>query len=479
MTGTAGQQRVPKGVFDRLNIPLPSLPIQKQIASILEKADAAREKRRQANELTEQFLQSAFLEMFGDPVTNPKGWGLVAVSEISSHISSGSTPLGGESTYLFAGIDFIRSQNVLMNRLDLINVTHISTQVHNSMKRTWLKSGDVLLNITGASIGRVASYEGPDDGANVNQHVCIIRPMQSVVLPEYLSFLISMSSYQSKILSRNSGATRQAFNFSQVRSFRIALPPLAEQKKFSALVEKVESLRAKQRESEKELDNLFNTLMQKAFNGELVKETIAVPRRFKLSPTDIHVGLLGKIIMAHEARPEHKSTLGHVKGEKICHVIENFLDIDLGRVPKRMAAGPADFPHLLKVESRADKTGRFQTRRREGAEGRLYIGKKNLGLFLQDLSADLGDLEEEVDRIISLFVPMKTDRAEVVATVYAAWNDLLLDGKNPTDDEIVTEARENWTPEKLRIPAESFQKSIEWLRRNGLVPRGKGKHTGR
>ena len=79
-----------------------------------------------------------------------------------------------------------------------------------------------------------------------------------------------MPSYQSLILSRNSGATRQAFNFEQVRAFQINLPSVVEQQKFAALVENVESLRAKQRESEKELEELFNSLMQRAFRGELV-----------------------------------------------------------------------------------------------------------------------------------------------------------------------------------------------------------------
>jgi type I restriction enzyme S subunit len=263
-------KEISKEKIENLQVILPPLPIQQQIAAILEKADAAREKRRQANQFTEQFLQSAFLEMFGDPATNPKGWEVVSIDDISIHVSSGSTPLGGQSTYLKDGILFIRSQNVLMNQLDYSDIAHISTEVHLQMKRTWVKNGDVLLNITGASIGRVSYFKGKDDTANVNQHVCIIRPSLDRTLPEYLSYFISMPSYQNVILARNSGATRQAFTFEQIRKFRINLPPLSEQQKFAALVEKVESLRAKQRRSEQELEHLFHSLMQRAFRGELV-----------------------------------------------------------------------------------------------------------------------------------------------------------------------------------------------------------------
>jgi type I restriction enzyme S subunit len=126
-----------------------------------------------------------------------------------------------------------------------------------------------LLNITGASIGRICYFKGDNDTANVNQHVCIIRPSTDRTLSEYLSYFISMPSYQNLILARNFGATRQALTFEQIRKFRINLPPLSEQQKFAALVEKVESLAARQRQSEQELEHLFHSLMQRAFRGEL------------------------------------------------------------------------------------------------------------------------------------------------------------------------------------------------------------------
>jgi type I restriction enzyme S subunit len=253
-----------------VKIPVPLIPTQRKIASILEKTESAREKRREANRLTNEFLKSAFIEIFGDPALNTKKLPLVKCGDISSHVSSGLTPLGGQKTYLKSGILFIRSQNVHVNKLDLSDVAYLSDAVHNKMKRTWVKNGDVLLNITGASIGRVAYFIGKDNSANVNQHVCIIRPKKKKIVPEYLSFLISMPNYQKKIFAQNAGATRQAFNFEQIKKFEIPIAPIELQQKFAELVHKVEKLKAKQRESEKELDNLFNSLMQRAFRGEVV-----------------------------------------------------------------------------------------------------------------------------------------------------------------------------------------------------------------
>ena len=144
--------------LSELVLPVPDLQTQKQIAQVLEDADRARQQRKAANVLTEQFLQSSFLHLFGDPVQNEKGWQVKKIGELSSLVSSGSTPLGGQSVYKNEGIVFIRSQNILMNEIDYSDVAFISDDIHNKMKRTWVKDQDVQLKKTGASIARVAYY---------------------------------------------------------------------------------------------------------------------------------------------------------------------------------------------------------------------------------------------------------------------------------------------------------------------------------
>lgn len=265
----ANLPRISPTEIEKIKIPAPDMKAQKALADILHKAEISLKKRRKAIRLLDDFLKSTFLEMFGDPAINTKKLPAVKCSSISTHVTSGSTPLGGNSTYLKKGILFIRSQNIHMNRLVFDDIAYIDESVHNRMKRTWVKRNDVLLNITGASIGRVAYFNGVDDTANVNQHVCIIRPNLQQVLPEYLSFLISMPNFQKKVLSGNAGATRQAFNFEQIKNFIIPLAKIENQKKFAAIVDSVEKLKQKMKSSETELQNLFNCLMQKAFKGEL------------------------------------------------------------------------------------------------------------------------------------------------------------------------------------------------------------------
>lgn len=265
---TSGLRNLNMKEYGKQLIPVPPIPVQKKVAAILEKADAAREKRRQANQLTEQFLQSAFLEMFGDPVTNPKKWEKNSIGEITSIVTSGLTPRGGANNYLKVGPYFLRSQNIKMNHLDLTDIACLPKEIHESMEHTKVQYGDVLLNITGASIGRVAWYNIRDHEANVNQHVCIIR-LKDRAFPQYISYFLSTQYGQYLINNAQSGATRQGLNHENIRKIKIPIPPLSEQQKFAELVEKVDVLRTKQYQSEQELETLFNSLMQRAFRGEL------------------------------------------------------------------------------------------------------------------------------------------------------------------------------------------------------------------
>ncbi|HET6273968.1 MAG TPA: restriction endonuclease subunit S [Bacteroidota bacterium] len=258
-------------------IVFPPLPIQKQIAAILEKADAAREKRRQANQLTEQFLQSAFLEMFGDPVTNPKGWETVSLANLLTFLTSGSR--GWAKYYSESGDKFLRIQNVGRNALLLDDIAFVDAPNGTEANRTKVQAGDVLLSIT-ADLGRTCVIPKDFGTAFINQHLSILRTKS--INPVYLSAFIASEGGASQIRKLDRQGVKSGLNFDDIKSLRIMKPPNDRQQQFAALVEKVEGLpasenslrqaglRVKQRESERELENLFNSVMQRAFRGELI-----------------------------------------------------------------------------------------------------------------------------------------------------------------------------------------------------------------
>ncbi len=259
MTGTAGQKRVPRQFLEKTSVIIPPIEVQKRTTERLVKVEKLQQRREQANQLANRLLQVVFTQMFGNkPTAN-------TIGDIAEFISSGSTPLGGQKTYLSEGIMFIRSQNVYMNEFRLDDVAYISEETHNKMKRTWLKNDDVLLNITGASLGRVTVYKGETNKANVNQHVCIIRVNKSKALPEYVSHYLSMPNAQREIWNNQAGASRQALNFQQVKKLSLLLPTIDEQKRFVTIVNKVSNIRENQRRSSKEIDSLFDSAMAKVF----------------------------------------------------------------------------------------------------------------------------------------------------------------------------------------------------------------------
>lgn len=167
-------------------------------------------------------------------------WEQRKLGDITSKIGSGKTPLGGKEAYVENGICLIRSQNVYDDRVDLTDVVYIDEETDNSMSNSRVVTGDVLLNITGASIGRSAVYTGLD-GANVNQHVCIIRPVDGYE-PKYIQLNISSSNGQKQIDSSQAGGGREGLNFQQIGKMTFMFPKLKEQQKIGVFFSNLDNL---------------------------------------------------------------------------------------------------------------------------------------------------------------------------------------------------------------------------------------------
>lgn len=265
---TAGA-RMPRADMDfvlGLQLPLPSLDEQRRISDLLSRAEGIVRLRREAEKKAAEIIPALFLDMFGEPATNPKGWKVVKIGELAALVTSGSTPRGGAEVYVDDGPYFIRSQNVLMNELVLSDAARIPRSVHKQMSRTKVQAGDVLLNITGASIGRVAWVDALDQEANVNQHVCIIRVKPELVVPAFLSVCLSLPFNQMMINTVQAGASRQALNHEQVRGIKIGLPPTNVQRSFSDRIASVLSITTQQETALNRAQATFNALLARVFS---------------------------------------------------------------------------------------------------------------------------------------------------------------------------------------------------------------------
>ena len=196
-------------------------------------------------------------------------WEKCKLGTLTAKVGSGSTPKGGNTVYTSTGHCFVRSQNVGMGYLILDDVAHINDGIHQKHKATELKEDDVLLNITGASIGRTSIATKEIEGGNVNQHVCIIRA-NSKVSPKFLCNYIQTKKIQNYIQSLQTGGSREGLNFEQIRSFPISLPNIAEQNKIAQLLDKLNERIATQNKIIDKLQSLIKGIRNDVF-GKLRK----------------------------------------------------------------------------------------------------------------------------------------------------------------------------------------------------------------
>jgi len=154
-------------------------------------------------------------------------WEKRKLGEITTKIGSGKTPKGGSAVYLQEGIPLLRSQNIVNDRVDSSDVAYISDSVDKEMANSRVQANDILLNITGASIGRSAVYENSSP-ANVNQHVCIIRP-QSEFNSNFIQLNLTSPNGQQQIDSNQAGGGREGLNFQQIAKIVFNYPTLPEQ----------------------------------------------------------------------------------------------------------------------------------------------------------------------------------------------------------------------------------------------------------
>jgi type I restriction enzyme S subunit len=237
--------------FSSVVVPVPPLSEQRRIAEILDAADdAIRQTERviaklkavEAGLLHDLLTRGldehghlrdpqAHPEQFKDSPLGriPREWGVSTIGDIAIHVGSGATPRGGNEVYKTEGVVFIRSQNVTFEGLLLDDVVYIDDDTHRTMGRSEVFPHDVLLNITGASIGRCCPLPKGLGVANVNQHVCAIRlPEPTHEGATFLSSVLASEIGQHQIHQLNAGGNRQGLNYEQLRSFIIPWPPPSE-----------------------------------------------------------------------------------------------------------------------------------------------------------------------------------------------------------------------------------------------------------
>ncbi|HMG74531.1 MAG TPA: restriction endonuclease subunit S [Pyrinomonadaceae bacterium] len=455
-------------------IPLPPLAEQRRIVGILDKAFEsiaivkanAEENLRNARDLFESHLQSIFTK-------RSAAWLETTLGEVCKFIG-GSQPPKTVFSRAKSG------DNVRLIQIRDYKSDKYIVYIPISQARRFCKADDIMIGRYGPPIFQI--LRGLEGAYNVALMKAV--PDETKLTRDFLFYFLKHSAVQQYVIFHSDRAAGQSgLNKDTIEPYPIALPSLTEQAKIIATIRQlenaVERLESLYQAKLAAFNELKKSLLHQAFGGELSLQrrralVIPFPTRIpNITTTDLHAGILAIAYQLHE-KHRKQSYFGHVKAEKIAHMIEAHLGIDLERNPIKDAAGPNDYPHLKRVEHRAKKAGFFLFQESEEAGYRITKYPGFNGLIDRTRSA-LGNRNRDIDALLEVTLPMNTKQAEIFATVYAAWNNLLLDKKTISDEAIVFEARENWHPDKLEIKRQRFFDAIKWMKEKGVIPTGKGK----
>ncbi len=255
----------------QLDLPLPRE--QKRIATILDKVDRLRRLRRYALEVSDSYLRSVFVEMFGDPATNARGWEVSELRDVCTEIYRYPTFYG--FTYQPTGTPVARIGNITSTGFlnpDLSEYVRIDPEISNKYPRTILEMDDIVMAVRGdgstvSRIGRVNSKNLV--GANISPNLLRFKANADVVDPLYLFHLLISNRGQELLERHISRTAKKTITAEDIKAIRIPVPCPKSQETFARIVRKFERLRSQQSEATRQAEHLFQTLLHKAFRGEL------------------------------------------------------------------------------------------------------------------------------------------------------------------------------------------------------------------
>lgn len=262
-------KEVSKKIVEGLQLPIPPLDEQKRIAEILDKADALRGKRRAALAQLDTLIQSIFLDMFGDPNTNPKGWPVVFLRESTARIQIG--PFGSllhQEDYVGGGIPLVNPKHIQQGTIQPDLSETVSARKFAELDTYHLKAGDVVMGRRG-EMGRCAIVNEGSSPLLCGTGSLFVRPDNEHTTSLFLLFLLSSAALKARLERLSLGQTLPNLNSQIVEGLEVPLPPLTVQLEFAVRVEGAYRLIDAQSRAASQLSSLFASLQQRAFRGEL------------------------------------------------------------------------------------------------------------------------------------------------------------------------------------------------------------------
>lgn len=430
---------------------------------------------------TDRIIEGELSLSVGKPKIPPRpDWTWSKLTDLA-RLESGHTPSRRHPEYWGGDVAWIGIKDAKAHHGQIIYKTNQCTNqlgLDNSAARL-LPKDTVCLSRT-ASVGYVVVM-GTEMATSQDFVNWVCSPE---IEPHFLKYLLLAEG--DGFLKYSSGAVHQTIYFPEVKAFHICHPSIEVQRKIVEFLDRIYVLSKKletiYEQKLKHLAELKQSLLQKAFSGELTSSNVVaftrpVSQQQAVATTTPEFAA-NVLAYAHNwhASQQRDRTFGRVKAQKVLHMAESVAGVNMGRQPIKDAAGPNDFQHMLRAEDWAKNNLFFEFTPRLTGNGYDF---KKLGDYNKLIGGALEAVKpykDKLEKILALMMPMNTREAEVLATVHAAWNNLLLDNAEVTDDKI-HEACKTWHERKQPITEAEFRKAITTIRNNGIVPDGTAKRV--
>lgn len=329
-------------------------------------------------------------------------------------------------------------------------------------KTRQVKKGDFILS-NSMSFGR--PYILDIDGC-IHDGWLVIQDYQEAYDMQFLYYILCSDAIMNQYVSMAAGSSVQNLNKEKVTNVLLYAPTsLQEQSAIASVLTLMDNEISALEAKEAKYEQIKQGMMQQLLTGKIrLVETAA-----KTNTTSANVHFRRSVLAAEIAeRLYEEPTFGHVKMEKMLFLTERLCHIDIGSHYHRDAAGPYDNRALRFIDSQLKKQKWFEVRRIE--KGNRYVPMQNCGKHKTYFDKYFSAVLPTFDKIIETFKTQNTERCEIVATLYSAWEDLLHSNKSFTDADIVNEVLNNWHESKKRISQDRWLSAIQWMRENGFAP---------
>lgn len=375
--------------------------------------------------------------------------------------------------FLPSGVPFLSVNNLIDNRLDFSGLRFISMEDHIEFsKKCKPRRGDILFG-KAASVGMVALVE-TDMELNIWSPLALIR-IAGKMHERFVFYALQAGSIGRQIKLLTNASSQGNIGMNDIGKLEIPVPSIGEQEAIAVFLSDMDAELVALEARRDKTRALKQGMMQELLTGRtrLVDAIPAAPVQAQVPTHErkANIHFLRAVLAAEIVDQLHQEpTFGHVKLEKMVFLAEHLCQVDTGSTYLRKAAGPLDPKALRSIDSQLRSQSWFEARKQEGRYTYVPLAKR--GGHKAYFDRYYTPIAAKLSGIIETFRALSTERCEIVATLYAAWNDLLRDKGAASDDAIVHEVLNHWHESKQRISEDRWRKALDWMREKGFVPQG-------